>query len=207
MIRRRRALFPLTLFPEGDDVRRPNHRHPARAIRCNRATDPRILDGVGEAMGTQPGPRSDLDEVLRASRVFVAVVAKSMAEVEELVTGPQWRVLILIATRGPQTPGAVAADLDVHPSSATRTCDRLVAAGLVRREEAPGDRRFVSLQVTAEGRALVDRVMSHRRHALEEVVDRMEPEARRMLAAALSAFAEAAGEVPDEAMTAARGLG
>lgn len=150
---------------------------------------------------------SDIDAVLRASRVFVAVVAKSIAEVDDVVTPPQWRVLILVATRGPQTLGAVAADLGVHASSATRTCDRLEAADLVRREEAPKDRRFINLQLTDKGRSLVDRVMSHRRRTLQDVVERMTPDERRLLAGALSAFAEAAGEVSDEVMAAALGLG
>ncbi|MFC3300553.1 MarR family transcriptional regulator [Arthrobacter agilis] len=150
---------------------------------------------------------TDLDTVVRASRVFVAVVAKSIAEVDDLVTPPQWRVLVLIATRGPQTLGAVAVDLGVHPSNATRTGDRLEAAGLVRRVDDPDDRRLLRLALTDDGRALVDRVMSHRRRALGEVVSRMSPDDRHMLESALAAFAEAAGETPDDTMNAALGLG
>lgn len=162
---------------------------------------------MGGAIGGRAGQGADIDAVLRASRVFVAVVAQSMAEVENLITAPQLRVLVLIATRGPQALGAVAADLGVHASSATRACDRLEAAGLVRREEAAGDRRFISLQLTDDGRSLVDQVMSHRRHALQEVIERMNSDERQMLTTALSAFAEAAGEVPGEEMTAALGMG
>lgn len=146
---------------------------------------------------------SDTDAVLRASRVFIAVVAKSVADVEDIVTPPQWRVLILIATRGPQSLGAVAADLRVHPSNATRIVDKLQTAGLVVRQGDRNDRRFLRLQLTDEGRSLVERVMSNRRRALNEVVDLMEPGDRRMLEKALAAFAKAAGEVPDEATTAA----
>ena len=95
----------------------------------------------------------------------------------------------------------------VHPSNATRTGDRLEAAGLVCREGDPVDRRSLRLRLTGKGRSLVERVMSHRRHALNDVVERMKPDDRRMLETALSAFAEAAGEMPDEAMSAALGLG
>ena len=84
---------------------------------------------------------------------------------------------------------------------------RLEAAGLVCREGDPVDRRSLRLRLTGEGRSLVERVMSHRRHALNDVVERMKPDDRRMLETALSAFAEAAGEMPDEAMSAALGLG
>lgn len=147
-----------------------------------------------------------MDAILRASRVFIAVVAKSIADIEDLVSYPQWRILVIIATRGPQTHRAIAADLGVHPSNATRAVNKLEAAGLVRREEDPQDRRFHRLQLTDGGQALVSRVMAQRRHALNEVTSRMNDEDRLHLAAAMSAFAEAAGETPDEAMSAALGL-
>lgn len=147
-----------------------------------------------------------MDAILRASRVFIAVVAKSVADIENLVTYPQWRILIIIATRGPQTHRAVAADLGVHPSNATRAVDKLQAAGLVRREEDPQDRRFHRLQLTEDGQTLVSQVMAQRRHALHYVTSRMSEEDRHHLATAMSAFAEAAGETPDEAMRAALGL-
>ncbi|MHA7284297.1 MarR family winged helix-turn-helix transcriptional regulator [Arthrobacter sp. TMS2-4] len=160
------------------------------------------------------GPNDDqapednsLDALVRASRVFIAVVAQSIADIEDRVTAPQWRVLILIATRGSQTHRAVAADLRVHPSNATRTVDKLQTAGLVRREEDPHDRRFLRLQLTDEGLALVNRVMSNRRRALYDVVSRMDAGDRLALEKAMRAFAEAAGEPPSEATGAALGLG
>ncbi|WP_434995476.1 MarR family winged helix-turn-helix transcriptional regulator [Arthrobacter sp. Ld5] len=148
-----------------------------------------------------------LDALVRASRVFIAVVAKSVADIEDLVTAPQWRILILIATRGPQTHRAVAADLRVHPSNATRTVNKLQTAGLVRREEDPHDRRFLRLQLTDEGQSLVNRVMSNRRRALNDVVSRMGAGDRLALEKAMLAFAEAAGESTSEATGAALGLG
>lgn len=154
-----------------------------------------------------PAPEdAGVDAILRASRIFIAVIAKSIADVEDLVTYSQWRILIMIATRGPQTHRAVAADLGVHPSNATRAVDKLQAAGFVRREEDPQDRRFHRLQLTNDGQALVRRVMAQRRHALNDVTSHMSEEDRHHLATAMSAFAEAAGETSDEAMRAALGL-
>lgn len=77
----------------------------------------------------------------------------------------------------------------------------------MRPHGTPGDRRLVSLQLTDERRALVDRVRSHRRRSLQKVVEQMNPEERRMLVTALSASARSAGEAPDEAVTAALGIG
>lgn len=139
---------------------------------------------------------------MRAARVFVAVIAQSVAEVEHLVTSPQLRVLVFIDTHGPQNLGAVAADLGVHPSNATRTCERLVAAGLLDRTDNPADRRYLLLELSLQGRALVAQVMEHRRAAIAAVLNRMPAEMRRGMGPALDAFAHAAGEFPvDESFT------
>ncbi len=131
---------------------------------------------------------------MRAARVLLSVVAQSVAEVEDIVTSPQLRVLVLISSRGPQNPGAIAADLDVHPSNATRTCERLVNAGLIERSEDPRDRRYLQLTLSPRGEELVTQVMDHRRAAIAKVVRRLPAATRKNLAEALNAFAEAAGD-------------
>ena len=68
-----------------------------------------------------------VDAVLRASRVLVAVAVRSLAAVDHDVTLPQYRALVVLASRGPQRPSALAEALAVHPSTITRLCDRLVA--------------------------------------------------------------------------------
>ena len=74
----------------------------------------------------------DVDAVMLAARVLVAVVARSVAEVEAVVTLPQLRILMLVTTRGQINLGTVAEALGVHPSNASRACDRLVyGAGLL----------------------------------------------------------------------------
>ncbi|WP_245933661.1 MarR family winged helix-turn-helix transcriptional regulator [Arthrobacter livingstonensis] len=140
----------------------------------------------------------EIEAAMRAARVFLAVVAQSVAEVEHLVTSPQLRVLVFISTHGPQNLGAVAADLGVHPSNATRTCDRLVTAGLLDRRDNPADRRYLLLALSRNGRALVDQVMGHRRTAIAAVMNRMPADLRRTMGPALDAFAQAAGEVTED---------
>ena len=49
---------------------------------------------------------------------------------EDTVTLTQFRALVIIASRGPLHLAALADAMRVHPSNATRACDRLVAAGL-----------------------------------------------------------------------------
>jgi DNA-binding MarR family transcriptional regulator len=71
------------------------------------------------------------------------------------VTLGQLRVLALLEDAGPMNLSAVAQGLAVDPSSASRTCDRLVRRGLVDRREDPGDRRNVVLTVTVAGRRIL----------------------------------------------------
>lgn len=151
-----------------------------------------MVTAGGSASIPEPSSR-EVEAVMRAADTLLRVVARSVAEVEDVVNTPQLRVLVLIHTRGPQNLGRVAAELGVHASNATRICDRLVAAELLERREDPADRRYVRLELTGKGKSLVDSVLDHRRQAIAEVISRMPSGRRPALAAALEAFAAAAG--------------
>lgn len=137
-------------------------------------------------------PKAQVEAVVAGTRVLGALIAESLASAEPTVTMPQLRVLIL-AGDAPQSATAVAEDLGVHPSNATRTCDRLVAAGLLSRRPAEDDRRRVELTLTDSGRRLVDQVMEHRRARVAAIMARMSRTERAALAEALTAFSDAAG--------------
>jgi DNA-binding MarR family transcriptional regulator len=138
------------------------------------------------------------EAVLTASRVLVAVAVRSLRDLSDEVTLAQYRVLVILASRGPQLVGALAEQLEVMPSTATRLCDRLVRKGLVQRDHSPSSRREVEVRLTTGGRGLVDRVTRHRRKAIDEIVQAIPPANRRALVDALQQFAEAAGEVPEQ---------
>jgi len=135
-----------------------------------------------------------VDAVMLATRVLVAVSARSIAAIEDQVTLPQFRVLVMIASRGPLNLRSVADGLGVHPSNTTRTCDRLVAAGLLTRRDDPADRRNLVLELTGAGHQLVADVTRDRRDTIAAVLTGMHPASRDMLAAALTAFAAAGNE-------------
>jgi DNA-binding MarR family transcriptional regulator len=139
------------------------------------------------------------EAVLSASRVLVAVAARSLSELSDDVTLAQYRVLVIVASRGPQLVGALAEQLDVSPSTATRLCDRLVRKGLVGRDHSPSSRREVEVRLTADGRQLVDGVTRRRRGAIADIVQAIPPAHRDALVTALQQFADAAGEVPEQA--------
>ena len=151
-----------------------------------------------ERRAPSDGWADDVEATMLAARALVGISARSLVDVDDVVTPPQLRVLVMIASRGPQNLGAVARGLGVHPSNATRACDRLVVAGLLDRRDDPADRRNLLLQLTEEGRTLVDQIMDRRRHAIAEVLDRMPALQRTALIPVLVTFAEAAGELDDE---------
>ena len=143
-------------------------------------------------------PSSDIDEitdaVLTASRVLVAISARSIASVDDAITLPQFRLLVVLDGQGPLKLTALAEHLDVNPSTVTRMINRLVNADLVDREPSPLSRREVVLKLTSTGRRVVRNVMSRRRAEIRKAVTRMPASLRRGLVDALTAFAVASGE-------------
>jgi DNA-binding MarR family transcriptional regulator len=142
-------------------------------------------------------PGEQVEAVMRASRALVGISAASIAEVDDLVTVPQLRVLTMIATRGGINLGVVAAGLQVSPSNASRICDRLLKIGMVDRREDPADRRQITLTLTPDGQALIDRVNRHRRNSIRRILRGMTTRQREQLTTALNDFAAAAGEPQD----------
>ncbi|WP_431277395.1 MarR family transcriptional regulator [Leifsonia poae] len=136
------------------------------------------------------------DAALSAANVLMRVAARSVFEVEDRVTTPQLRILMLIASAGPQNLGEVASELGVHPSNATRASDKLVQAGYVVRSDHPVDRRYIQLDLTEAGTALVDHVLDQRRQAMTQVLETMSEDDQERVAAAFELFAGAAGGEP-----------
>jgi DNA-binding MarR family transcriptional regulator len=143
---------------------------------------------------------AEIEAVMAAMRLLVGISAGSVVEVEDIVTLPQLRVLVMVQSRGAMNLGTVARGLGVHPSNATRACDRLVGAGLLSRRDDPADRRNLLLELTVPGRELVARVMNRRRAAIADVLEQMSTAHRRALVPVLQSFAAAGGEIPDSAV-------
>jgi DNA-binding MarR family transcriptional regulator len=135
-----------------------------------------------------------LDAAITASRALVGLAARSLADCDEDVTLPQFRMLVVLGTRGPRTVSLLAAALDVAAPTATRMCDRLVRKGLVVRRGNARDRRQVVLALSAAGRELLDSVTDRRREELAKQLERLPAQRRASLVEAFRLFAAAAGE-------------
>jgi len=134
--------------------------------------------------------------VLTASRLLVAVSARSLAHVEDRVTLPQFRMLVVLSTRGTTKLVTLAELLHVAPSTAMRMLDRLITAGLADRKTNPDNRRETLLRLTDEGHRTVENVTARRREEITSIVQRLAPHQRTALINALTDFNEAGGESP-----------
>lgn len=84
----------------------------------------------------------------RASAAFHAQLAARGVPVST------WRILATLYPDAPAGIGELAASCLAKQPTMTRQVERLVAAGLVQRETASGDRRRVTVRLTADGRTL-----------------------------------------------------
>lgn len=134
------------------------------------------------------------DALLTASRLLVAISARSIADVDESITIPQFRTLVILSSRGAVNLATLAGLLSVQPSTTGRMVDRLVTAGLIDRQQHPTSRREFVVELTARGRRVVRSVTARRREEIARVVDSMPARERRGLVRALDAFTTAGGE-------------
>jgi DNA-binding MarR family transcriptional regulator len=146
----------------------------------------------------EQGPTPLLDAVLFASRALVAVAARSLSDIAEEVTLAQYRTLVVLASRGPQNLINLAEAIGVTPATATRMCDRLVTKKLIVREADQDDRRTIRIDLTKKGRRLVSDVTDRRREEIGAILESISPVDQVLFAKALSRFAAAAGEVPEQ---------
>jgi DNA-binding MarR family transcriptional regulator len=134
------------------------------------------------------------DALLTASRLLVAISAHSIAHVDETITIPQFRTLVILSNRGPMNLATLAGLLGVQPSATGRMVDRLVGARLIDRLPHPSSRRELLASLTKRGLEVVRQVTAHRRAEIAGIVEKMPPSERRGLVRALTAFTAAGGE-------------
>lgn len=139
-----------------------------------------------------PGARVAAAQVERDAQALLSVFLQALSGVEGRVSPAQLRVLGLLRDGGPSNLGELAEALGVRPSSATRLCDRLAAAGLLLREVAPHSRREIVLSLSRPGRALLAELEDTRQEQIAAVLSVLSEPDREALIRGLSAFAAAA---------------
>lgn len=131
------------------------------------------------------------------SRALVALTARSLTELDADVTLPQYRTLVVLASRGPQRPADLADELGVQRSTVTRICDRLVARGLAERRPGQSDRRVIWVVLTDAGKELLGQAMARRHARLTALVEQAGLSGPKAFATAANRIVRAAGELPE----------
>ncbi|HYY09480.1 MAG TPA: MarR family transcriptional regulator [Kineosporiaceae bacterium] len=130
------------------------------------------------------------DALLDASRALVAVAARSLADVADRLTLPEFRALVVLRRTGPLPVTVLAEHVGVHQSTATRIAARLQRRDLVATDKSEHDRRLTVVRITPGGGAMVDEVFARRRADIAAVVARLRDADVLQAHAALQAFAE-----------------
>lgn len=112
------------------------------------------------------------------------------------ITGPQWRVLLLIARQPGLKQGGIAEILDVEPITTCRMVDRLEQAGLVERRRDPEDRRAWRLFLTGSATPLIDSLHGYGTLVVEQALRGMTDTERDALMQLLSRVRDNLGEDP-----------
>ncbi|MES9537952.1 MULTISPECIES: MarR family transcriptional regulator [unclassified Actinomadura] len=131
-----------------------------------------------------------------AASTLVDVWSRAHNAPDVPIPSTQLRALFVLE-RGPVNISRLAGELGALVSSASRLCDRLEAAGLLSRD--PGrDRRQVSVRLSSDGQALLDRLRLRRREDLTRVLAEMPAPAQAALLWGLAEFREAATRPDDD---------
>src|SRR5882724_12232096 len=112
----------------------------------------------------QPAP--DFQTTFWATKHALASATAAAFSRHGVHEGQQFILRQLWAEDG-QTPGEIARRLGLATPTVTRAATRMEAAGLLRREPHPDDRRMVRLRLTDRGRAL-EKVIDEELHQLTE---------------------------------------
>ena len=110
------------------------------------------------------------------------------------ITAAQFKVLIIMAQFGVDTPAELCRHLSLDSGSMTRMLDRLEQKNLLIRQRSEADRRQVRLVLTDDGLALVDQLPTVGAAAMNELAAAISPQELHSLEQILKKILLAAGD-------------
>lgn len=138
--------------------------------------------------------RSQASDLIQRFNRFLRAGDLNEVALGEL-TVAQLRVLFRLRRRGPMTSGKLAASLGVTLPTVTSIIDRLVAKGLVERQDDPTDRRRVIVAISEDGAAIAERIQQGRRIRKARALEALSEDDLAALLKGLTALAAAADEI------------
>ncbi|MFI8646493.1 MarR family winged helix-turn-helix transcriptional regulator [Pseudomonas iridis] len=110
------------------------------------------------------------------------------------ITAAQFKVLIIMAQFGVDTPAELCRHLSLDSGSMTRMLDRLEQKDFLARHRSEGDRRQVQLKLTEQGQQLADRLPHIGADAMNELAGAVTPDELKTLEYILKKILLAAGD-------------
>jgi DNA-binding MarR family transcriptional regulator len=86
------------------------------------------------------------------------------------ITVQQWAVLFVCFKTGATTPTALARTVGIDGAAVTRLLDRMESKGLLRRMANPANRRSLTVEIAARGRALAPKLPPLAQQVLDEAL-------------------------------------
>ena len=140
-------------------------------------------------------PLSPEQEIVASLRkIMRAVDLHSRRLVEAFgMTGPQLATLQEAARLGPTSPSAIARTVHLSQGTVTGILTRLEARELVTRQRSESDRRSVIVDVTPEGKRLLDMAPSLLQDRFRQELERLEEWERLLILSTLQRVATLMG--------------
>jgi len=128
------------------------------------------------------------------------VIARLARQLNSSATGQgltptQASVLALVVARGPVSLGELAALEGLNPTMLSRVVGKLQSMELIRRIPDPADLRSASVESTASGQRMDQRVKAQRAAVVSRCLELLDKEQQTAIAAALPALEALAGEL------------
>src|SRR5690242_10118143 len=140
---------------------------------------------AGQPAHADDQPMPDFQTAFWATKHALAAATAAAFSRHGVHQGQQFILRELWAEDG-QTPGEIARRLGLATPTVTRAATRMEAAGLLRREPHPGDRRLVRLLLTERGRSLEGVIAAETDKVTERALATFSPAEREALIRALT---------------------
>ena len=142
-----------------------------------------------DIISDSPGEPAGLDRAEAGLSVLAEAWQRAVEQLGSVTPPAQLRALLIVDEAGAINLTRLARMLGASTSATSKLCDRLVAAGLLARQQAAASRREITLRSTESGQRVARWVRDQRQAALNRTLTALSPEGRRDLTRGLAELA------------------
>lgn len=108
-------------------------------------------------------------------------LARTAARNTDALGLSDFATLELLLHKGPQPVNEIGRRIELTSGAITTAVDRLESRALVARKADPSDRRARVVQLTAKGKAVIERAFAHHKAAMDQAAEALTKAERRTL--------------------------